>query len=104
LWSGWLSFFAPDCALFALFGFFIVVIVHVLAALTNLFFLSFYLSYILSFCHSISCWLLVVAWSLCLFDFSVLGSSFVQAHSLASAVLPFLSIGLGSAPIPRRRP
>jgi hypothetical protein len=36
----------------------------------------------------------------------VLGSSFVQAHSLvlASAVLPFLGLGLGGAPIPWPRP
>jgi hypothetical protein len=36
----------------------------------------------------------------------VLASSFVQAHSSASAsaVLPFLGLGLGGAPIPRRRP
>jgi hypothetical protein len=36
----------------------------------------------------------------------VLGSSFVQAHSLASAsaVLPFLGVSLGGAPISRCRP
>jgi hypothetical protein len=62
---------------------------------------SFFLSFFLSL-H----FLLVVAWSLRLWSSLVLASSFVQAHSSASAsaVLPFLGAGIGGAPIRWCRP
>jgi hypothetical protein len=93
--SGWLLFCSPNCALFALLSCFCLLLV---SALTNLFFLAFFLS--LHFVLVVGCLLFPV--HRCSYVPATIPRLWQSSHSSASTVLPFVSLLGGATQKPMR--